>query len=163
MSETFDNGAQAAFDALSARGLMLATVESCTGGLVAGAITDIPGSSKVLDRGFVTYSNAAKTEMVGVPMALIEEHGAVSPEVAKAMATGALNHSAADITVAITGIAGPGGSDFKPEGLVCFHAASRTGEALARTHRFGPQGRAKIRALSVAEAFQIVLLLLKRV
>lgn len=163
MSETFDNGAQAAFDALSARGLMLATVESCTGGLVAGAITDIPGSSKVLDRGFVTYSNAAKTEMVGVPMALIEEYGAVSPEVAKAMATGALNHSAADITVAITGIAGPGGSDFKPEGLVCFHAASRTGEALARTHRFGPQGRAKIRALSVAEAFQIVLLLLKRV
>ena len=111
--------------AARARGLRIATAESCTGGLVAGALTAIAGSSDVFDRGFVTYSNEAKAEMLGVDPRLIETHGAVSPETAEAMAKGALAHARADIVVAVTGIAGPGGgSAQKPVGLVYFGTAS---------------------------------------
>ena len=145
--------------ALAAKGRMLATVESCTGGMVAAALTDVAGSSAVVERGFVTYSNAAKTELVGVPAALIEAHGAVSAEVAQAMAEGGLAHSRADIAVAVTGIAGPGGSEFKPEGLVHFHAARRDGAALALRREFGPAGRARVRAMSVEAALELVLAL----
>ncbi|MEO0360335.1 MAG: CinA family protein [Pseudomonadota bacterium] len=139
------------------RGWMLATVESCTGGLVAAALTDIPGSSRVVERGFVTYSNAAKTELVGVPTALIEAHGAVSPEVAAAMAAGGLARSRAEIAVAVTGIAGPGGSEFKPEGLVCFACATAQGRQGGRVREFGAQGRDRVRALSVLEALDLAL------
>ena len=116
-----------------ARGLKVATAESCTGGLVAGALTEIAGSSDVVDRGFVTYSNAAKEAMLGVPAATLKRYGAVSAETAAAMAAGALKNSLADVTVAITGIAGPGGgSKQKPVGLVHFAAASRGGRCMAR-------------------------------
>ena len=116
-------------------GLMIATVESCTGGLVSGALTAIPGSSDVVDRGFVTYSNAAKTALVGVPEALIAEHGAVSEPVARAMAEGGLKAAGAGAAVAITGIAGPGGGTAdKPVGLVCFAAAPVRGE-MHQAHR----------------------------
>ncbi len=162
MRADIESRAAAVVTALGGQGLMLATVESCTGGLVAGAVTDIAGSSKVLDRGFVTYSNAAKTEMVGVLPALIEAHGAVSPQVAEAMARGALAHSGADIAVAITGIAGPGGSEFKPEGLVCFHVAARSGASVGIVREFGAPGRATVRALSIIQALELVLLVAQR-
>ena len=140
-----------------ARGLTLATAESCTGGLVAGALTEIAGSSDVVDRGFVTYSNAAKEAMLGVPAATLERHGAVSAETAAAMAAGALERSGADITVAITGIAGPGGgSKQKPVGLVHFAAASRDGRRLALHRRFGKIGRRRVRERSVAEALALL-------
>lgn len=154
--------AETVLQALKARNLTVATVESCTGGMVAAALTDIPGSSAVVDRGYVTYSNAAKTEMVGVPPALIEAHGAVSPEVALAMASGALSHCSADITVAITGIAGPGGSEFKPEGLVCFCAASRNNVPVSVIKEYGPLGRANVRSESVKQALSMVLKLAQR-
>jgi len=113
--------------ALLKSGNLVATAESCTGGMVAAAITDIAGSSAIFDRGFVTYSNAAKSQMLGVPPKLIEAHGAVSEAVARAMAEGALKHSAATLTIAITGIAGPtGGSDTKPVGLVHFGCALKS-------------------------------------
>lgn len=144
--------ARAVLKAYEARGWMIATVESCTGGLVAAALTEIPGSSAVVERGFVTYSNEAKTELVDVPAGLIAAHGAVSPEVAAAMARGGLARSRADVAVAVTGVAGPGGSEFKPEGLVCFHAISRAGETIPRMLEFGAQGRSKVRQLSVLEA-----------
>jgi nicotinamide-nucleotide amidase len=140
-----------------ARGLTLATAESCTGGLVAGALTEIAGSSDVVDRGFVTYSNAAKEAMLGVSAATLERHGAVSAETAAAMAAGALERSEADITVAITGIAGPGGgSKQKPVGLVHFAAASRDGRRLALHRRFGKIGRRRVRERSVAEALALL-------
>ncbi len=140
-----------------ARGLKVATAESCTGGLVAAALTEIAGSSDVVDRGFVTYSNAAKEAMLGVPAATLKRHGAVSAETAAAMAAGALKHSNADITVAITGIAGPGGgSKEKPVGLVHFAAASRDGRRLARHRCYGKIGRRRVRARSVAEALALL-------
>lgn len=154
--------AKTVLDTLEAKGLTLATVESCTGGMVAAALTAIAGSSAVVDRGYVTYSNDAKAEMVGVPMALIDEHGAVSPEVAEAMATGALRHCRADIAVAITGIAGPGGSDFKPEGLVCFCAARRSGDLLSSRMEFGAIGRSNVRDKGVEHALSMVLELAAR-
>ncbi|MCB1390588.1 MAG: nicotinamide-nucleotide amidohydrolase family protein [Rhodobacteraceae bacterium] len=141
-----------------ALGLSIATAESCTGGLVSGALTDIPGSSDVVDRGFVTYSNAAKREMLGVAAATLEAQGAVSEAVARAMAAGALAHSAAGLAIAITGIAGPGGSEFKPEGRVCFATARTGAEPLSETVEFGPLGRSAVRAASVMHA----LLLLRR-
>lgn len=134
---------------------MMATAESCTGGLIAGAVTDIAGSSSVFDRGFVTYSNAAKVQMLGVPMTLIETHGAVSKAVAEAMAQGALARSEAQIAVAVTGIAGPGGSDHKPEGRVCFGVATAT-EVHVETVEFGALGRAEVRARTVAHALSLV-------
>ncbi|WP_106754145.1 CinA family protein [Pannonibacter carbonis] len=138
-------------------GLKLATAESCTGGLVAGLVTEVPGSSAVLDRGFVTYSNEAKAEMLGVPIALIAEHGAVSRPVAIAMAEGALARSRADIAVAITGIAGPGGgSAAKPVGTVHFACAARGQDTVAEMHQFPDTGRAAIRAEAVRVAVRLV-------
>jgi nicotinamide-nucleotide amidase len=138
-------------------GLRAATAESCTGGLVAAALTAIPGSSDVVDRGFVTYSNAAKTEMLGVPADLIATHGAVSEPVARAMAEGAVSHSDADVAVAITGIAGPGGgSDAKPVGLVHFAAARRGGGTVHLERRYGDLGRSGIRAAAVRDALELI-------
>jgi len=141
-------------------GLKIATAESCTGGLVAAALTEIAGSSDVVDRGFVTYSNDAKHVMLGVPTTTLQRHGAVSAETAAAMAKGALQHSLADIAVAITGIAGPGGgSKQKPIGLVHFAAASRNGSRVARVKRYGNIGRSQVRKRSVAEALRLLRLL----
>lgn len=140
-----------------AHGLRIATAESCTGGLVAGALTEIAGSSDVVDRGFVTYSNEAKAAMLGVPSELLERHGAVSEEVVRAMAEGALAHSGADLAVAITGIAGPnGGSAEKPVGLVHFACAVK-GEAVRHELRkFGDLGRSEIRRQSVLVALAML-------
>ncbi len=139
-----------------ARELLLVTAESCTGGLLAGLITEIPGSSNVLERGYVTYSNRAKEENLGVAAALIEKFGAVSREVAQAMAEGALNHSAATIALAVTGIAGPdGGSVEKPVGLVYF-GCGRAGAVSALEKRFGDLGRRGIRLAAVATALELL-------
>jgi len=138
------------------KGIRLATAESCTGGLIAAALTAIAGSSDVLDRGFVTYSNQAKHEMVGVPMPLIEAHGAVSEEVARAMAEGALARSQAGIAVSVTGVAGPGGGSVdKPVGLVCFGLA-RAGAAVLSERYVFPGDRSAIRAATVAHAFTMI-------
>ncbi|MGD9535812.1 MAG: CinA family protein [Alphaproteobacteria bacterium] len=137
------------------RGLKLATAESCTGGLIAGRLTDIAGSSDVMDRGFVTYSNAAKTEMIGVPAALIVRFGAVSEPVARAMAEGALARSNADIAVAVTGIAGPGGAtQGKPVGLVHFGCARR-GMATRHRREVFPGDRAAVRQATVEAALDL--------
>lgn len=142
--------------AFRARKKMLATAESCTGGLIAATLTDIPGSSDVVERGFVTYSNAAKTEMLGVPAALIAAEGAVSEPVARAMAAGALAHSAADVAVSVTGIAGPGGgSAAKPVGLVWFGLAARDG-TVATVRRVFPGDRGAVRRAAVAQALLLL-------
>jgi nicotinamide-nucleotide amidase len=142
---------------LRARGLTVATAESCTGGLVAAALTAIPGSSDVVDRGFVTYSNDAKVDMLGVPAALIATHGAVSEPVARAMAEGALRASSAGVTVSLTGIAGPGGgSAGKPVGLVHLAAARRGGPTLHLERRYGDLGRAAIREAAVRDALDLI-------
>lgn len=142
---------------LRLRKLMVATAESCTGGLIVGLLTELPGSSDVVERGFVTYSNEAKTEMIGVPMELIATHGAVSEPVARAMATGALAISRADIAVSVTGVAGPGGgSAEKPVGLVHFGAVRRGGTVLHHEARFGDIGRAGIRLASVHQALTMI-------
>jgi nicotinamide-nucleotide amidase len=144
-------------DLFRARGLKLATAESCTGGLVAATLTEIAGSSDVVDCGFVTYSNEAKQNLLGVPAATLKRHGAVSGETATAMAAGALKNSQADVSVAITGIAGPGGgSKQKPVGLVHFAAASRDGRRIASSRRYGKIGRRRVRQRSVAEAFELL-------
>jgi nicotinamide-nucleotide amidase len=143
-------------DACRAAGLMVATAESCTGGLVAGALTDIPGSSDVVERGFVTYTNAAKREMLGVSATTLEAHGAVSEPVAREMAEGALAHSHAALAVAVTGIAGPGGSEFKPEGRVCFGLARTGRPTLTETVEFGAIGRANVRRESVLNALTLL-------
>ena len=157
-----------AFDALVAKAaellaacrekrVSLATAESCTGGLVAALLTEVPGSSDVLERGFVTYSDASKTELLDVPAELIRQYGAVSEVVARAMAAGALLHSVADIAVAVTGIAGPGGGTAeKPVGLVHLAAAERGGSLLHRQIRLGEQSRSTIRLASVAEAYAMI-------
>jgi nicotinamide-nucleotide amidase len=139
-----------------ARDLTLVTAESCTGGLVAGLITEIPGSSNVLERGCITYSNRAKIEDLGVPPALLEECGAVSKEVALAMAEGALKHSRAAIALAVTGIAGPeGGSAEKPIGLVYF-ACGAVGAITILEKRFGDIGRSEIRLAAVATTLDLL-------
>jgi nicotinamide-nucleotide amidase len=139
------------------RGVRIATAESCTGGLIAALLTEIPGSSDVFERGFVTYSNAAKTGMLGVPADLIERHGAVSPEVALAMAEGALEHSQARIAVAVTGIAGPGGgTPQKPVGLVYLALADSAGTPRQRELRLGEIGREAVRILSVDAALGLL-------
>ncbi|MFW5333029.1 CinA family protein [Hydrogenophaga sp. ZJX-1] len=136
---------------LKARGQMMATAESCTGGLIAGACTEISGSSDWFERGFVTYSNAAKTELLGVPAALIEAHGAVSEPVARAMAAGAVAHAHAHWSVAVTGVAGPtGGSPEKPVGTVWFGWATPTGVFTEHQHFEGD--RATVRQATVAHA-----------
>ncbi len=149
--------ALALIDAARARGALIATAESCTGGLVAGAITDVAGSSVVFDRGFVTYSNAAKQAMLGVTAPVLAAHGAVSEPVALEMADGALRRSDAQLAVAITGIAGPGGSEHKPEGRVCFALAVTGQVTRAETVEFGAIGRDRVRAASVDHALRLLL------
>ncbi|QGM98779.1 CinA family protein [Methylocystis parvus] len=138
--------------------MMIVTAESCTGGLVSGALTEIAGASDVFERGFVTYSNASKVEALGVPAEVIAAYGAVSAETARAMALGALERSAADISVSITGIAGPGGGSVeKPVGLVHFASARRGGAVVHIERRFGPLSRADIRAAAVDQALDMLL------
>ena len=138
------------------RGLLIATAESCTGGMVAAALTDVAGSSDVFDRGFVTYSNAAKIAMLGVSAHTLADHGAVSEAVAREMADGALSHSGAGLAVAVTGIAGPGGSDFKPEGRVCFGLARTGWPTRVETVDFGAVGRASVRAAARDRALALL-------
>jgi nicotinamide-nucleotide amidase len=135
---------------------MLAAAESCTGGLVSAALTDIAGSSDVFDRGFVVYSYPAKTALLGVPQAMLAEHGAVSEPVARAMASGALTASRAQAAIAVTGVAGPGASDAKPEGLVWFAVASPSGVRSERRD-FGPMGRQAVRQAAVETALDLLL------
>lgn len=139
-----------------AEGLWIATAESCTGGLLTAALTGIPGSSAVIDRGFITYSNEAKQEMLGVLASSLADFGAVSEEVAGEMAEGALDRSRAQLAVSITGIAGPGGSAFKPEGRVCFGLA-RTGRATrVETVEFGALGRDAVRKAATEHALALL-------
>jgi nicotinamide-nucleotide amidase len=148
--------AAALLDDLRRRGLKLAAAESCTGGLITALLTEIAGSSDVVERGFVTYSNAAKAELLGVPEAMLAEHGAVSETVARAMVEGALARSEADIAVAVTGVAGPGGgSAAKPVGLVHIAAGRRGGAVLHQECRFGDIGRGAVRIASVEVALQL--------
>jgi nicotinamide-nucleotide amidase len=151
------NLARALLEICRIRKLKIATAESCTGGLVAATLTDIPGSSDVVDRAFVTYSNAAKQTMLGVPPALLERFGAVSQETAEAMARGALAHAPVHLAVAVTGIAGPGGAvPGKPVGLVHFAACSRTRRIVHQERQFGDIGRTQVREASVAIALDML-------
>lgn len=144
-------------DACRQRGIRLAVAESCTGGLVCAALTAVPGSSDVLECGYVVYSNTAKTKMLGVAKPLIHRHGAVSEEVALAMAFGALAKSGADLAGAITGVAGPGGSELKPEGMVCFAVAIPGKAAVSQTIHYGPVGRDRVRTNAVERALTLLL------
>ena len=151
------NRAASLLDAYRHKGLKIATVESCTGGLVAALLTEISGSSAVVERGFVTYSNEAKTELVGVPADLIATHGAVSEPVARAMAEGALAHSYADVAVGITGVAGPtGGTATKPVGLVHFGLARRGASTVHLERRYGDLGRESVRRRAVEDALSLL-------
>ena len=150
------SGAKDLVERASATGIVIATAESCTGGMISAAITDVTGSSRVLDRGFVTYSNAAKMDMLGVFAETLETHGEVSEQVAAEMATGALKHSNATLTVSVTGIAGPGGSDFKPEGRVCFGIATQNSVETQQID-FGPLGRAGVRSATVTHALELLM------
>lgn len=148
--------AAALLQACRARGWRIASAESCTGGLLGAALTALPGSSDVYECGFISYSNAAKIALLGVSPASLEAHGAVSEPVAGEMAAGALARTGVELAVSITGIAGPGGSDFKPEGLVCFAIASKAGvrrESVA----FGALGRDKLRAAATSHALELLL------
>ncbi|WP_298863087.1 CinA family protein [uncultured Sulfitobacter sp.] len=138
-----------------ARGIMIATAESCTAGMVAAALTDLAGSSAVFERGFVTYTNAAKMQMLDVGADTLAAHGAVSEEVAEQMARGALTHSEAQLAVSLTGIAGPGGSEHKPEGRVCFGIAGPSGWQ-TETVEFGALGRKYVRAAARDHALELV-------
>ncbi|WP_375255266.1 CinA family protein [Yoonia sp.] len=139
-----------------AKGVMIATAESCTGGMVSAAITDIAGSSAIFDRGFVTYTNAAKVELLGVNQATLDAHGAVSEAIAREMARGALARSNADVAISVTGIAGPAGSDSKPEGRVCFGLAM-SDATTAQTVEFGAIGRAQVRINAKDHALTLLL------
>jgi nicotinamide-nucleotide amidase len=160
MSPEFDvlvAEAETLLAACRAQPLKLATAESCTGGLIAATLTEVAGSSDVFERGFVTYSNEAKVELLGVPANFIEKHGAVSEAVAQAMAEGALKYSRADISVSVTGVAGPsGGTTTKPVGLVHLAAARKGGTVLHKEIRLGDIGRRAIRLATVAEAFALL-------
>ncbi len=148
------SAAEAVLVAARAKGWRIVTAESCTGGMLAAALTDVPGSSDVFDQGVVSYSYRSKTAMLGVPEAMLADHGAVSEPVARAMAEGARTTSGADLALAVTGVAGPGGSEDKPEGLVWFAAASPHG-TISLCREFGPRGRASVRAASVAAALDL--------
>ncbi len=148
--------AAAVLEAARARGWRIATAESCTGGMVSAALTDVAGASDVFERGYVTYSNAAKVQMLGVTPQTLADHGAVSEEVAAEMALGALRGSGADLAVSVTGIAGPGGSDFKPEGRVCFGLAFLGGVRRTETREFGAIGRAGVRAAARDHALALL-------
>ena len=161
MSDVLDqemkDASVALLDLCKAKELTLATAESCTGGLLAAALTDIAGSSAVVDRGFVTYSNDAKQQMLGVPPMTIERYGAVSKETAEAMAKGALAHAQVDLAVSITGIAGPSGAmPGKPIGLVHFAAASRSGRLVHHDRKFGDIGRSEVRRRSALQALAML-------
>lgn len=145
-----------------ASGLRLVTAESCTGGLVAGALTEIAGSSDVFECGYVTYSNAAKIRLLSVSADTLAAFGAVSEAVAAEMATGALQDSGADFAVSVTGIAGPGGSDHKPEGRVCFALARKGGETGTDTVEFGAVGRQSVRRAAVNHALALLLAALRQ-
>ncbi len=134
----------------------IATAESCTAGMISAALTDLAGSSAIFDRGFVTYSNAAKIEMLGVRLETLETYGAVSEEVAREMARGARDRSKASLAISVTGIAGPGGSEHKPEGRVCFGVASETG-IHSETVEFGALGRENVRKKTVEHALGLIL------
>lgn len=156
--ELFD-AAKELIELCKAKKVMVAVAESCTGGLVTAALTEVAGSSKVLDRGFVTYSYEAKSEMLGVPQTLLSHSGpgAVSQETAEAMARGAIKRSSkADIAVAITGVAGPGSDGNKPEGLVHFAAASRSGKLVHVKKEYGALGRSQVRHKSVLQALAML-------
>jgi len=140
----------------------IAVAESCTGGMLAAALTDLPGSSAVFERGFVTYSNAAKVELLGVSADTLARHGAVSEPVAKDMARGALDRSGGDIALSITGIAGPGGSDHKPEGRVCFGLAISGGAVTSETIEFGAKGRDAVRMAARDHAMAILIQALRQ-
>ncbi|MHC0052843.1 CinA family protein [Actibacterium sp. D379-3] len=144
-------------DLARARGIMIATAESCTGGLISGAMTDVAGSSDSFDRGFVTYSNAAKQQMLGVRADTLAAHGAVSEQVAAEMAEGALARSTAGLAVSVTGIAGPGGSEHKPEGRVCFGLAITGRPTTTETVEFGALGRANVRRATVEHALSLMI------
>jgi nicotinamide-nucleotide amidase len=157
MTSELQSRAAALLDRYRINGLKIATAESCTGGLVAALLTSLAGSSDVVDCGFVTYSNDAKQKMLGVPVQIIEKHGAVSKQCAIAMAEGALANSVADVTVSITGIAGPGGgSAEKPVGLVHFASARKGNPTLHRQENFGDIGRDQVRNASVAVALTLL-------
>lgn len=147
--------AAAILAAARATGDLIATAESCTGGMVSAAITDIAGSSAIFDRGFVTYTNTAKMQMLGVKAQTLADHGAVSEQVAAQMAAGAITQSDATLAVSITGIAGPGGSDHKPEGCVCFGLAYRD-EVTTQTVEFGALGRAQVRLAATNHALGLL-------
>lgn len=159
--DRLNRAARTFLDAAKGKKLTVATAESCTAGLVAACMGEVPGASLVLERGFVVYSNAAKVEMLGVPGELIDAHGAVSAEVARAMAEGALARSQADLAVAITGIAGPnGGTPEKPVGLVHFATMRRGRPVVHEEQRFGDLGRLYVQAESVTTAFRLLMRLL---
>ena len=147
--------AAAILAAARATGDLIATAESCTGGMVSAAITDIAGSSAIFDRGFVTYTNTAKMQMLGVKAQTLADHGAVSEQVAAQMAAGAITQSDATLAVSITGIAGPGGSDHKPEGRVCFGLAYRD-EVTTQTVEFGARDRAQVRLAATNHALGLL-------
>ena len=155
MTDADTTGAAAVLAAARTAGVMIATAESCTGGMIAAALTGIAGSSDVVDRGFVTYSNAAKVEMLGVRPDTLATHGAVSEDTAAEMAAGALVRSRAGVAVSVTGIAGPGGSATKPEGRVCFGIAD-TGGVRTETVEFGAIGRAQVRAAATMHALALL-------
>ena len=148
--------AERVLKAATNKGVMLATAESCTGGMISAALSDIPGCSGALDRGFITYSNQAKTEMLGVNPRTIEAHGAVSPEVAAEMAAGARDRAKAGLAVSVTGVAGPGGTENKPEGRVCFGIADEHGTR-TETVDFGPLGREGVRRATTAHALKMMI------
>jgi len=153
--------AQAIIDKAGAEGMMIAAAESCTGGMIASALTDVPGASAIFERGFITYTNEAKTEMLGVPAAIIEKNGAVSAPVARAMAKGALYNSRADVAVSVTGIAGPsGGTDRKPVGLVWFGLANRHGVTRVERRVFATGSRDFVRTKATETALHLMLRLL---
>jgi nicotinamide-nucleotide amidase len=151
--------AQAVLDLARSAGVRLATAESCTGGLIAAALTEIAGASDVLDCGFVTYSNAAKQSLLGVQRETLDRFGAVSEEVAREMALGARTRAGVDLAVSVTGIAGPGGSEFKPEGRVCFGLARRD-SVTTQTVDFGALGRSTVRAAATEHALHLLLVAL---
>lgn len=140
----------------TAAGITIATAESCTGGMIAAALTDIPGSSAVVDRGFVTYSNDAKMQILGVKAETLDAVGAVSEEVAAEMAAGAVRNAGVTLAVSVTGIAGPGGSEFKPEGRVCFGLARSGQQTVTETVEYGAIGRDKVRAATRDRALEML-------
>ena len=134
----------------------IVSAESCTAGLLSASLTEIPGSSAFFEQGYITYSNLSKTSVLGVENKILEKYGAVSEQVAKQMAEGALKRSNSTIAISITGIAGPGGSDFKPEGLVCFAVTKKNGKTRTETMEYGPLGRSEVRSLAVKTAINLL-------